>query len=143
MPIDESYYMCHYTFQINVHSFLTAAASLPFLFVPGVGLFEQNCQPRGRATSRIKSFRINTCRNGPKSCPNYLPRHLTSVDSKKTYGMFKSFRYNTYKKVGGVPVIVNYKFYWECGSLPPLFHPRTASPSLPSATIWTISIPLA
>src|SRR5882762_9036485 len=141
--------MCHYTFQINVHSFLTAAASLPFLFVPGVGLFEQDCQPCGRATSRIKSFRINTCRNGPKSCPNYLlestlPRHLPSVDSKKTYGMFKSFRCNTYKKVGGRwQLLLTISFVWECGSLPPLFHPRTASPSLPTATIWTISIPLA
>ena len=40
-----------------------------------------------------------------------------------TYGMFKSFGCNTYKKVGGVAVIVNYKFYLEVRQLAAAFPP--------------------
>ena len=37
--------------------------------------------------------------------------------------MFKSFRCNTYKKGGGVPVIVNYKFYSGVRQLAAAFPP--------------------
>jgi hypothetical protein len=72
MLIDESYYMCYYTFQINVHSFLTGAASLPFLFVPGVGLSSKTVSPAVGQPPVLNHLESTLVEMGQNHAPNYL-----------------------------------------------------------------------